>query len=141
MEAVGEKAMNPELSYLLSDRGVAKRTRGLIGHIGIHRMNVFAKIETNETEFRAWAKDSLGLNPAADPAARIALAVLVDAWKAMCKAVNEQGCTLQTALTQAFSNVELRAKYFITPLAVSSRAEGPATPDCLEVGGTTIPGR
>ena len=313
--AAGEKAMDPELSYLLSDRGVAKRTRGLIGHMGIHRMNVFAKIETNETEFRAWAKDSLGLNPAADPAARIALAILVDAWeasknritkqseleaearvlgipkqslkgtqlqlrkayvqafgplpdkycpsrtyvdwrleqleegelrpeklrqvttvededndgedggtlditkegnirfrkgrtsvappstpealrkfvrvmgvhwefvrlkdptrtflqghgmdlwndyaefllgddgwnleardgsgavcarptwltllsyefeirKAMCKAVNEQGCTLQPALTQAFSNVELRAKYFITPLAVSSRAEG-----------------
>ena len=88
--AAGEKAMDPELSYLLSDRGVAKRTRGLIGHMGIHRMNVFAKIETNETEFRAWAKGSLGLNPAADPAARIALAVLVDAWEASKNRITEQ---------------------------------------------------
>ena len=88
--AAGEKAMGPELSYLLSDRGVAKRTRGLIGHMGIHRMNVFAKIETNETEFRAWAKDSLGLNPAAEPAARIALAILVDAWEASKNRITKQ---------------------------------------------------
>ena len=53
----GEKALDPELAFLLTDRGVTLETRQRIGHLGITRLNVFAKIETAEAAFREWTKD------------------------------------------------------------------------------------
>ena len=60
----GSLALDPEFSYLLSDRGVATETRGRLGHVGVTRLNVFAKIETTEADFREWARTTLALDPA-----------------------------------------------------------------------------
>ena len=78
----GSLALDPEFSYLLSDRGVATETRGRLGHFGVTRLNVFAKIETTEADFREWARTTLALDPAIDPLMRVAQAILVDAWEA-----------------------------------------------------------
>ncbi len=72
--------LDADLAWILEDTGVAKELRGKIGHLGIRRLNTFAKLEADEGRFRSALKNLFGLDPDEDPASRVQQALMVDAW-------------------------------------------------------------
>ena len=60
--AAGLAALEPDLDYLLCDRGVGKEVRALRGHFAIARANVIAKIAGTEAAVRTWLEDDFLLN-------------------------------------------------------------------------------
>jgi hypothetical protein len=61
--AAGLTMLDADLAWILEDTGVAKELRGKIGHLGIRRLNTFAKLEADEGRFRGALKNLFGLTP------------------------------------------------------------------------------
>ncbi|MCR9077396.1 MAG: hypothetical protein NXI07_15265 [bacterium] len=88
--SAGIVALDPDLDYLLTDRGVSKPIRAILGHFGVTRLNVFAKIEGTEDTMRAWIAKDLGLKREDVMNTRIMIAKIIDAWEAARDRVAKQ---------------------------------------------------
>ena len=78
----GFEALEPDLAYLLADRGVSAQIQSILGHLGITRLNVFAKIERADDQVRAWLRADVGLDGAEVPRQQVEVAKVLDAWEA-----------------------------------------------------------
>ncbi len=76
----GLAALDADLAWVLEDTGISRELRGKVGHMGIRRLNTFAKLEADEGRFRDALRNLFGLNPDEDPASRVQQALMVDAW-------------------------------------------------------------
>ena len=89
-QQAGLKGMEPDLGYLLHDRGVDEQLVALIGHSKVTRLNIFAKIERNEEAVRKWLEDDFGLKSSDGTEAKVLIAKTLDAWEAAVKRVRAQ---------------------------------------------------
>ena len=78
MEA-GLTSIRPDLRYLLDDRGVPEAIIGRIGHLGITRMNVFAKIEADDSKVRDWLEADISFRGSEGAPQRVQTALALDA--------------------------------------------------------------
>ena len=57
----GLAAILPDRRCLLADRGVPEEVIGRIGHLGITRMDVFAKIESGDSKVHEWMEADISV--------------------------------------------------------------------------------
>ena len=86
----GLRSVEPDLAYLLHDRGVSEGVVALLGHSGCRRLNVFAKIERGDAEIRAWLDQDFQLKASDGMEAKVAIACVIDAWEAAKERVSRQ---------------------------------------------------
>ena len=69
---------------------MGRELRALLGHFGITRISVFAKIEGSEEAVREWLAEDLGLKKTDGMETKIKIARVLDAWEAARDRVAKQ---------------------------------------------------
>ena len=114
-KAAGLSNMEPDLGYLLHDRGVSEDLVAIFGHHKIVKMNVFARIESTEENIRAWLDNDLGLKRSEGVEQKVLIACVVDAWEAARERVKRQ------ADAESLARVEGRPKELLKGTHLSLR--------------------
>jgi len=79
----GMKALEPALRLLLAERKVPGEVQEVLGHYGITSIEVFAKVESDESAVRRWIKDPNGLGlDAPGTESRVTVSTLLVVWDA-----------------------------------------------------------
>ena len=76
----GLKSLESDLAFVLEERGIEKKCSGLIGHLGMSRLNAVAMLAPSEERMSEVIVQEFGLDPKSGIKARIQHAMMLDAW-------------------------------------------------------------
>ena len=86
----GMATLNPELRYVLEEKGVDADVMGMLGHFGITDNETFAGIAGDESSLRAMLKDDFDIDADGGIVSRVRAAKLINAWRTSRERIKKQ---------------------------------------------------
>ena len=77
----GSKQLDDDFAYLLETKGVSSKLRGAFGHLGVKKINIFARLASSDEKFREMLVKRFGLDETASMEDTVQVALLVDVWE------------------------------------------------------------